>query len=82
MIQRDNIEKAVKRLKIIGEHIIADMLEEVFEEREAAVEDLHGLCSVCRHNNTKVCDSCTHTASIFEVYGDADNWEWRGNNGK
>lgn len=79
MIRREDIDRAVKRLKIIGEHTIADILEEVADELEQAIDDLHGLCSMCRHNNTKVCDSCTHTASIFEVYGDADNWEWRGN---
>ena len=65
------MEKIINRLKSIGEHDIADLFA-------AAMDDLHGLCSVCRHNNTKVCDSCTHTPKIFEVYGDADNWEWRG----
>lgn len=78
MIRREDIDKAVRLLKIIGEHMIADILEEVAEEREQAVEDLHGLCSFCRHNNTKVCKNCTHTPRIFEDYGNADNWEWRG----
>ena len=71
-------DKYIARLKIVGEHEIAEAMQRLYDERNKAIDDLHGLCSVCRYNNTKVCDSCTHTASIFEVYGDADNWEWRG----
>lgn len=78
MIRREDIDRAVKRLKIIGEHMIADILEEVADELEQAIDDLHGLCHVCTYDNHKVCDNCIHTARIFEDYGNADNWEWRG----
>lgn len=71
-------DKYMARLKIVGEHELAEYMQRLYDERNKAIDDLQGLCSVCKHNNTKVCDSCTHTASIFEVYGDADNWEWRG----
>lgn len=72
------IEKYIYRLKAVGEYQIAEYLQELHDEHQAALEDLHGLCHVCRYNNTKVCDSCTHTPRIFEEYGNADNWEWRG----
>lgn len=78
MIRHEDIDKAINRLKIIGEHMIADMLEEIAAEREAAIEDMRGMCHVCAYDNHKVCDNCIHTARIFEEYGNADNWEWRG----
>lgn len=65
------ISREIMRLRKIGEHDIADMLE-------ALLGDLHGLCFACKHNNTKVCNNCIQTPRIFEEVGSADNWEWRG----
>jgi hypothetical protein len=78
MIRREDIDRAVKRLKIIGEHMIADILEEVADELEQAIDDLHGYCHVCIYDKHKVCANCIHTATIFNAGGSADNWEWRG----
>ena len=78
MIRREDIDKAVRTLKIIGEHMIADMLEEIAEEREQAIDDLHGYCHVCAYDRHKACANCIHTATIFNEGGSADNWEWRG----
>lgn len=73
------IDKYISRLKIIGEHEIAKVLQKLHDERNAAVEDLHGYCHVCvYYDNPKVCDNCIHTATIFNAGGNADNWEWRG----
>lgn len=72
------MESKIQRLKIIGEHDIAEALERVWKERNAAVESLHGYCHVCAYDKHKVCDRCIHSASIFSPGGDADNWEWRG----
>lgn len=78
MMQHDNIEKHINRLRIIGEYNICDAVKELLKEHEAALNDLHGLCFACKHNNTKVCNNCIQTPRIFEEVGSADNWEWRG----
>ena len=72
------MEKIIRRLKTIGEHEIAEAVQRLYDERNQAVDDLHGLCHVCVYDNHKACDNCIHTARIFEEYGTADNWEWRG----
>jgi hypothetical protein len=72
------IDKHISRLKIIGEHEIAEYLEKMHQELATAIDDMHGLCHVCKHNNTKACDNCIQTPRIFDSSGEYDNWEWRG----
>lgn len=76
----DKIIGYVAHLKKIGEHEIADKLETLAKEREAAVGDLHGLCHACVYDGHDVCGRCVHS-EVFFCDGDAalaDNWEWRG----
>lgn len=72
------MEQMIRRLKTIGEHEIADAVQKLYDERNQAIDDLHGYCHVCAYDKHKVCDNCIHTATIFNAGGNADNWEWRG----
>ena len=60
-------------------------LEQVKRERNTAVKQLHGICSVCKnyshyHNRGK-CRFCMYEPARdkdAEVNDNNDNWEWRG----
>ena len=53
-------------------------LEQVKRERDAAVEDLKGLCDVCAHRVT--CDGpwCGDCDEFNGCTSPCNNWQWRG----
>lgn len=57
-------------------------LEKVKRERDAAVEQLHGICESCVHytpyHNRGKCASCEHEIVRDKKITPSDNWEWRG----
>ena len=60
----------------------SDELEQVKRERDAAVEQLHGICSACKnyspyHNRGK-CRFCTYEPARDKDAEVNDNWEYRG----
>lgn len=70
------------------EHQIGELTEKVAQlerERDAAVEDAHGICSACihfnaRHNSGDIMscckfEECIHGADDFDS---EDFWQWRG----
>lgn len=54
----------------------ADAIETLLAERDAAVEELHGRCSKCKHFHSGPlkfpCADCCLEG------GTSDHWEWRG----
>lgn len=68
-------------LKDVNEKL-REELEHVKEERNAAVKQLHGLCSACKnyspyHNKGK-CRYCLYESARDKYAEVNDNWEWRG----
>lgn len=54
----------------------ATAIETLLEERDAAAEELHGRCSLCKYFHTGPLElPCTDCK--FES-GTSDRWEWRG----
>ena len=57
-------------------------LARVTAERDAAVDELRGKCSVCSHytpyHNDGPCASCKFEAACFVPEKATDKWEWRG----
>ena len=57
-------------------------LARVTAERDAAVDELHGKCSVCSHytpyHNDGPCASCKFEVACFVPEKATDKWEWRG----
>ena len=57
-------------------------LKQVKRERDAAVEQLHGICESCVHytpyHNRGECASCEHEIVRDKKITPSDNWEWRG----
>lgn len=51
-------------------------IETLLEERDAAVEEMHGRCSKCKHFSSGIlripCKDCCREG------GAVDYWEWRG----
>lgn len=72
------MEKMIRRLKAIDEHEIAEAMQRLYDERNAAIDDLHGMCHVCVYDGHKVCNNCVESPRIFYEVGTSDNWEWRG----
>lgn len=71
---------ALSTLKEENEKLRAE-LEHVKEERNAAVKQLHGLCSACKnyspyHNKGK-CRYCLYESARNKDAEANDNWEWR-----
>ena len=56
--------------------------EQLTAERDAAVDELHGKCSVCSHytpyHNDGPCASCKFEVACFVPEKATDKWEWRG----
>lgn len=56
--------------------------EKAENERNAAVEQLRGLCSACKHytpyHNDGPCATCTHEVACFAPEKATDKWEWVG----
>lgn len=56
--------------------------EKTEEERDAAVDQLRGLCSACKHytpyHNDGPCATCTHEVACFVPEKATDKWEWVG----
>ena len=54
-------------------------LRQLKVERDAAVRDLHGKCSVCKHyspyHGRGLCADCKYD---FDEGKKEDHWEWRG----
>lgn len=63
---------------------LAAELEQVKRERDAAVEDLKGLCDICAHFKTcdgpwcGDCDSFDECKSPCRTCLAESNWQWRG----
>lgn len=54
-------------------------LEQVKRERDAAVEDLRGMCCLCTHfNDNNFCFECMHFCPFDDEYFHKDHWQWRG----
>lgn len=71
------IDKYISRLKIIGEHEIADYLQTLQKERDTAIEDLNAgiCCETCIYADTDPNDQPCNTCRDAYAHG---NWEWRG----
>ena len=81
------IDKYISRLKIIGEHEIADYLQTLQEKYDAAIEDMTELMQL-----SKFCCYCKNLIADGECIKDFDGmdtknlgrpggwwcWEWRG----
>lgn len=56
--------------------------EKAERERDAAVQQLHGLCSACKYytpyHNDGLCATCTHEVACFVPEKATDKWEWVG----
>lgn len=71
---------------LMGHHQYAlDVLKKdahIKEERDAAIQDLHGKCSVCSHytpnHNEGPCRNCSFEIARDHTVKAEDNWEWRG----
>lgn len=68
---------------LMGHHQHAlGSLAHLKEERDAAIQDLHGKCSVCSHytpnHNEGPCRNCTFEIARDPAVKAEDNWEWRG----
>ena len=62
---------------------LREELAKVTAERDAAVEQLHGKCYACKHNNTPFhssgkCEECKYRYYQFEMVNNPDNWEFCG----
>ena len=57
-------------------------LSRVTAERDTAVDELRGKCSVCSHytpyHNDGPCASCKFEVACFVPEKATDKWEWRG----
>lgn len=57
-------------------------LDRLKADRNAAVEQLHGYCSVCKHytpnHNEGACAECKHEYFQYQNIDARDNWEWCG----
>ena len=57
-------------------------LEQVKRERDAAIKQLHGNCTACKHftpkHNEGPCRTCKHEYYHLLNNESLDNWEWRG----
>lgn len=51
-------------------------LAQAEHERDAAIRDMHGKCSACKHMDEAVCFKCVYANWEEEEAGDL--WEWRG----
>ena len=51
-------------------------IQQLEDERDAAVSELVGCCPVCRWQDTEKCDSCHFNEDAWNVH--ESNWEWRG----
>lgn len=62
----------------------ADGIKRLLEERESAVDMLHGQCHACKNNrgwhNVGKCGTCIHETARFPKKEERkeDNWEWLG----
>lgn len=75
------LRNAANGFKAENEKLRAE-LEHAKEERNAAVNQLHGLCSACKnyspyHNKGK-CRYCLYESARNKYAEVNDNWEWRG----
>ena len=84
MLYKQDMDDAATALSVLqaeNEKLRAE-LEQVKQERDVAIEQLHGHCPACAHytpnHNEGLCRFC-----CFEIAQDTnveinDNWEWRG----
>lgn len=73
-IERDTLLTANQHLREEREQLTA--------ERDAAVEQLHGICSACKnyspYHNTGKCAFCVYEPAREKDVEANDNWQWRG----
>lgn len=54
-------------------------LEDVKRERDAAIEELRGMCYLCTHfNDNNFCFECMHFCPFDDECFHKDHWQWRG----
>lgn len=51
----------------------ADAIETLLAERDAALEDMKGICSFCAHKKT-----CQFGNHLRDICVNGSNWQWRG----
>ena len=77
----DEAATALSTLQAENEKLRAE-LEQVKREKDAAIEQLHGMCNVCQHyypyHNRGKCAFCEHETLRDTKIPPVDNWEWRG----
>lgn len=78
---RENANEACAKWE--GMYRVAlERAEKAEREKDAAVEQLRGLCSACKHytpyHNDGPCSTCTHEVACFVTEKATDKWEWVG----
>lgn len=51
----------------------ADAIETILAERDAAVNEMRGICSFCAHKKT-----CQFGNHLRDICVNGSNWQWRG----
>lgn len=78
----ETLEKMVKEYQDTIVPGYRERAEKAERERDAAVEQLHGVCSACVHytpyHNDGPCATCTHEVACFVPEKATDKWKWRG----
>ena len=76
------IDKYIARLKIVGEHEIAEAMQRLARERDAAVACIPHACGYCKHfiitHNGCTPDYDCARSGCTNISGVNTGWEWRG----
>ena len=84
MLYKQDMDDAATALSVLqaeNEKLRAE-LERVKQERDVAIEQLHGHCPACAHytpnHNEGLCRFCCFEVARNTNVEINDNWEWRG----
>ena len=84
MLYKQDMDDAATALSVLqaeNETLRAE-LEQVKQERDVAIEQLHGHCPACAHytpnHNEGLCRFCCFEVARNTNVEINDNWEWRG----
>lgn len=84
MLYKQDMDDAATALSVLqaeNEKLRAE-LEQVKQERDVAIEQLHGHCPACAHytpnHNEGLCRFCCFEVARNTNVEINDNWEWRG----
>lgn len=58
---------------VVQAYWMADAIETLLKERDAAVEDMKGICSFCAHKKT-----CQFGNHLRDICVNGSRWRWRG----